>query len=168
MFQLMSKDYFSEIENMMKRIELIDTEIENLKIIKDDKKEDDEILKKYKHIKELNKVIIDEFIDKVYIENYDGDNLNDDEKIYSFYYFNKELYYYKGKIYSKISSDVNQEDWFLVWDSLESEKNQQNYNSITFAISSNFSEMIIGRYGITKQTETCLTPKMTKKQKPPF
>ena len=71
MFQLMSKDYFSEIENMMKRIELIDTEIENLKIIKDDKKEADEILKKYKHIKELNKVIIDEFIDKVYIGNYD-------------------------------------------------------------------------------------------------
>ena len=71
MFQLMSKDYFSEIENMMKRIELIDTEIENLKIIKDDKKEADEILKKYKHIKELNKVIIDEFIDKVYVGNYD-------------------------------------------------------------------------------------------------
>ena len=71
MFQLMSKDYFSEIENMMKRIALIDTEIENLKIIKDDKKEADEILKKYKHIKELNKVIIDEFIDKVYIGNYD-------------------------------------------------------------------------------------------------
>ena len=71
MFQLMSKDYFSEIENMMKRIGLIDTEIENLKIIKDDKKEADEILKKYKHIKELNKVIIDEFIDKVYIGNYD-------------------------------------------------------------------------------------------------
>lgn len=71
MFQLMSKDYFSEIENMMKRIELIDIEIENLKIIKDDKKEADEILKKYKHIKELNKVIIDEFIDKVYIGNYD-------------------------------------------------------------------------------------------------
>ena len=71
MFQLMSKDYFSEIENMMKRIELIDTEIENLKIIKDDKKEAYEILKKYKHIKELNKVIIDEFIDKVYVGNYD-------------------------------------------------------------------------------------------------
>lgn len=67
----MSKDYFSEIENIVKRIELIDTEIENLKIIKDGKKEADEILKKYKHIKELNKVIIDEFIDKVYIGNYD-------------------------------------------------------------------------------------------------
>lgn len=71
MFHLMSKDYFSEIENMMKRIDLIETEINNLKIIKDDKKEVDEILKKYKNIKELNKVIIDEFIDKIYIGSYD-------------------------------------------------------------------------------------------------
>lgn len=71
MFQLMSKDYFNEIENMLKRIELIDIEIDNLKVIKDDKKEADEILKKYKHIKKLNKVIIDEFIDKVYIGIYD-------------------------------------------------------------------------------------------------
>ena len=67
----MSKEYFSEIENMLKRIELIDIEIENLKKLADDKKETDKILKKYKHIKELNKVIIDEFIDKVYIGNYD-------------------------------------------------------------------------------------------------
>lgn len=81
MFQLMSKDYFSEIENMMKRIELIDTEIENLKIIKDDKKEADEILKKYKHIKELNKVIIDEFIDKVYVGNYDKNTKTRDIEI---------------------------------------------------------------------------------------
>lgn len=71
MFRFMSKEYFSEIENMMKRIELIDIEIENLKKLADDKKETDKILKKYKHIKELNKVIIDEFIDKVYIGNYD-------------------------------------------------------------------------------------------------
>lgn len=71
MFRLMSKDYFNEIESMLKRMELIDKEINNLKIIKDDKKDTDEILKKYKHIKELNKAIIDEFIDKVYIGSYD-------------------------------------------------------------------------------------------------
>lgn len=51
----MSKDYFSEIENMMKRIELIDTEIENLKIIKDEKKEADEILKNTNILKNLIK-----------------------------------------------------------------------------------------------------------------
>ena len=34
-------------------------------------KEEYEILKKYKHIKNLNKVILDEFIDKVYIGEID-------------------------------------------------------------------------------------------------
>ena len=52
----MSKDYFSEIENMMKGIDLIYTEIENLKIIKDDKKETDDILKKYNTLMNLIKL----------------------------------------------------------------------------------------------------------------
>ncbi len=71
MFQMMSKDYFSEIENMMKRIEIIDKQIEELKVDKKEKKQADDILKKYKHIKKLNKVILDEFIDKVYIGELD-------------------------------------------------------------------------------------------------
>lgn len=71
MFQMMSKDYFNEIENMMKRIEIIDKQIEELKADKKEKKQADDILKKYKHIKKLNKVILDEFIDKVYIGELD-------------------------------------------------------------------------------------------------
>lgn len=71
MFQMMSKDYFNEIENMMKRIEIIDKQIEKLKVDKKEKKHADDILKKYKHIKKLNKVILDEFIDKVYIGELD-------------------------------------------------------------------------------------------------
>ena len=74
MFQMMSKDYFNEIENMMKRIEIIDKQIEELKINKKEKKQADDLLKKYKHIKTLNKVILDEFIDKVYIGEIDKDN----------------------------------------------------------------------------------------------
>ena len=74
MFQMMSKDYFNEIENMMSRIEIIDKQIEELKINKKEKKQADDILKKYKHIKTLNKVILDEFIDKVYIGEIDKDN----------------------------------------------------------------------------------------------
>ena len=74
MFQMMSKDYFNEIENMMSRIEIIDMQIEELKINKKEKKQADDILKKYKHIKTLNKVILDEFIDKVYIGEIDKDN----------------------------------------------------------------------------------------------
>lgn len=71
MFQMMSKDYFNEIENMMKRIEIIDKQIEELKVDKKEKKQADDILKKYKHIEKLNKVILDEFIDKVYIGELD-------------------------------------------------------------------------------------------------
>ena len=74
MFQMMSKDYFNEIDNMMSRIEIIDMQIEELKINKKEKKQADDILKKYKHIKTLNKVILDEFIDKVYIGEIDKDN----------------------------------------------------------------------------------------------
>ena len=74
MFQIMSKDYNNEIENMMSRIEIIDKQIEELKINKKEKKQADDILKKYKHIKTLNKVILDEFIDKVYIGEIDKDN----------------------------------------------------------------------------------------------
>ena len=71
MFQMMSKDYFNEIENMMKRIEIIDKQIDELKVDKKEKKQADDILKKYKHIKKLNKIILDEFIDKVYIGELD-------------------------------------------------------------------------------------------------
>ena len=71
MFQMMSKDYFKEIENMMKRIEIINTQLEESKIDKQEKKQADDILKKYKRIKELNKVILDEFIDCVYVGVYD-------------------------------------------------------------------------------------------------
>ena len=81
MFQMMSKDYFNEIENMMKRIEIIDKQIDELKIEKKEKKNADSVLKKYKHIKELNKIILDEFIDKVYIGEYDKENKTRDIEI---------------------------------------------------------------------------------------
>lgn len=81
MFQMMFKDYFDEIENMIKRIEIIDKQIDELKIEKKEKKNADSILKKYKHIKELNKIILDEFIDKVYIGEYDKVNKTRDIEI---------------------------------------------------------------------------------------
>ena len=74
MFQMMSKDYFKEIENMMARIEIIDKQVEELKIDKKEKTKAEDILKKYKYIKTLNKVILDEFIDKVYIGELDKEN----------------------------------------------------------------------------------------------
>ena len=81
MFKTMSLDYFKEIETMNKRIEIIDVEINNIEISKEERKQADEILKKYKHIKELNRVIIDEFIDKVYIGVYDKETKTRDIEI---------------------------------------------------------------------------------------
>ena len=81
MFQMMSKDYFNEIENMMKRIEIIDSRVEDLKVGKKEKKQADEILKKYKKIKNLNKIILDEFIDKVYIGEIDKETKTRDIEI---------------------------------------------------------------------------------------
>jgi len=81
MFEMMSKDYFNEIESMMKRIEVIDKEISNISEPKAEKKSADDILKKYKHIKQLNKVIMDEFIDKIYIGELDKETKTRDIEI---------------------------------------------------------------------------------------
>lgn len=81
MFQMMSKDYFKEIENMMSRIEIIDNQIKELKVEKKEKSNADNILKKYKHIKKLNKTILDEFIEKVYIGEYDKETKTRDIEI---------------------------------------------------------------------------------------
>ncbi len=81
MFQIMSKDYFNEIEIMLNRIEIIDKEIDSLKEDKKEKKQADKILKKYKHIYSLNKVILDEFIDKIYIGEFDKETKTRDIEI---------------------------------------------------------------------------------------
>ncbi len=68
MFNSMSNDYLKEIDNMQKRINVIDNKIEILDSCQEeDVNNIDKILKKYKHIDKLNRLIVDEFIDKVYI-----------------------------------------------------------------------------------------------------
>ena len=81
MFKMLSSDYTKEIEEMNRRISVIDEEIESLKQRLDNKKQARDILKKYKHISKLNKVIVDEFIDKVYIGVYDKETKSRDIEI---------------------------------------------------------------------------------------
>ena len=66
---------------MLNRIEIIDKEIDSLKEDKKEKKQADKILKKYKHIYSLNKVILDEFIDKIYIGEFDKETKTRDIEI---------------------------------------------------------------------------------------
>lgn len=67
MFDMLSKDYLEAIDNMTKRLNTIYEEKKKLESIKEDKKEARKILRKYKHIDKLNRVIIDEFISKIYV-----------------------------------------------------------------------------------------------------
>ena len=81
MFRSLAADYLKEIETMTTRIECIDIEISKMKFNKEERKQADEILKKYKHINQLNKAIIDEFIDKVYVGIYDKETKSRDIEI---------------------------------------------------------------------------------------
>ena len=74
MFKMLTKDYLDDIETMTKRISIINNEIESISKQQENKKKSIDILKKYHHIDSLNKVIIDEFIDKIYIGNYDNES----------------------------------------------------------------------------------------------
>ena len=74
MFLMLSEDYLHQIENMSKRLEVIEKEISNYNNMINDKKNIEEIIKKYRHIKELNQVIVDEFISKIYIGKLDEIN----------------------------------------------------------------------------------------------
>ena len=60
---------------------IINAEITELEKQKEDRKQTDEILKKYKKINKLNKIIIDEFIDKIYIGTYDKETKTRDIEI---------------------------------------------------------------------------------------
>ena len=81
MFLMMTNDYSKEIDEYTNRINIINTEITELEKLKEDRKQADEILKKYKKINKLNKIIIDEFIDKIYIGTYDNETKTRDIEI---------------------------------------------------------------------------------------
>ena len=69
-FKMISTDYINELETISKRINTIEKEIEDLKKQVGVKVQADTILQKYKHIDKLNKIIIDEFIDRITIYEY--------------------------------------------------------------------------------------------------
>ena len=81
MFKMLSKDYLNEIDAMTKRINIIDEDIQRLVDLKESKKKAEDILSKYKHIDIQNKVIIDEFVDKIYIGNFDKETKTRDINI---------------------------------------------------------------------------------------
>ena len=80
-FKFLREEYSKDVESYQNRIEEIDKLLEEQENAEDKKTDIESILKKYKHIDKLNKVIIDEFIEKIYIGNYDEENNTREIKI---------------------------------------------------------------------------------------
>ena len=66
-FVALRKFYLQDVEELKKRIQVIDEELKLLKLKLNKKDGITNILKKYKKINVLNRVIVDELIDKIYI-----------------------------------------------------------------------------------------------------
>ena len=80
-FKFLREEYSKDVESYQNRIEEIDKLLEEQENAEDKKTDIESILKKYNHIDKLNKVIIDEFIEKIYIGNYDEENNTREIKI---------------------------------------------------------------------------------------
>ena len=81
MFIMLSNDYLKQIENLSKRLDAVEKEINNYNSLIADRKSAEEIIKKYRHIKKLDKTIIDEFINTIYIGKLDEINNTRDIEI---------------------------------------------------------------------------------------
>ena len=66
-FSLIKSQYSLDIDEYNKRMSKIEEEINNLEKTKSEKKKQEIVFKKYKKIETLTRVVIDEFIDKIYI-----------------------------------------------------------------------------------------------------
>ena len=66
-FKMLRQGYYNDVENYEKRLEAIKKEMLDTEERKTNTKDIESILKKYKKVDKLTKVIVDEFIDKIYI-----------------------------------------------------------------------------------------------------
>ena len=72
-FMMFRKKFLKEIEDYKSRISIIEEELKKVEQIEDNVQNSEAIFKKYRHIDKLNKEIVDEFIDKVWIGKLDPD-----------------------------------------------------------------------------------------------
>ena len=70
-FSMLREEYSRDVESYQKRLEEIANEISKTEEKKENTKDIESILKKYKHIDKLTRIIVDEFIEKIYIGKYD-------------------------------------------------------------------------------------------------
>ena len=64
---MLRDEYTKDVESYQNRLEDIETQLEDTQERKENSKDIESILKKYKHIKKLTRIIVDEFIEKIYV-----------------------------------------------------------------------------------------------------
>ena len=80
-FAMLRDEYTKDVESYQARLEDIEKQLEDTKERKENSKDIESILKKYKHIKKLTRIIVDEFIEKIYVGAVDKDTNTREIKI---------------------------------------------------------------------------------------
>lgn len=70
-FEVLRSEYSKDLERYNTRLEEIEVELENIKGKQNNTQDIESILKKYKHIDKLNKLIVEEFVERIYIGKLD-------------------------------------------------------------------------------------------------
>ena len=78
---MLREEYSKDVESNQTRLEEINNELEITNERKENAKDIKSILKKYKNIKTLNKIIVDEFVEKIYIGELDKETNTREIKI---------------------------------------------------------------------------------------
>lgn len=66
-FQMLREEYTKDVESYQTRLEDIEKQLDETETRKENSKDIESILKKYKKIDKLTRIIVDEFIEKIYI-----------------------------------------------------------------------------------------------------
>lgn len=80
-FTMLREEYSKDVQRYNNRLEEIEKELELLEESKQNSVDINSVLKKYNHIEKLNKFIVEEFVEKIYIGKLDKENKTRDIKI---------------------------------------------------------------------------------------
>ncbi len=80
-FSMLREEYTKDVESYQTRLDDILKQVDETETRKENSKDIESILKKYKHIKKLTKIIVDEFIEKIYVGAVDKDTKTREIKI---------------------------------------------------------------------------------------
>ena len=80
-FSMLRDEYTKDVESYQARLEEIEKQIEETEERKENSKDIESILKKYKHIDKLTRTIVDEFVEKIYVGKLDKDTNSREIKI---------------------------------------------------------------------------------------